>query len=144
MWHLWLIVAGIFFIIEMATAGFLIFWVGVGSLLAMCISFITDNILIQTTVFVLSSIVLIPLTKPLIKKYIDKGETVATNVYSSIGKTGVVIVDINTLDATGQVKVNGEVWSAKADTDIAKGTEVEILKVDGVKLIVKPKREVTV
>lgn len=43
------------------------------------------------------------------------------------------------LTELGQVKVNGEVWSAKAENDIQKGTEVEILRIDGVKLIVKPK-----
>ncbi len=139
MWYLWLIAAGIFFIIEIATVGFLIFWLGIGALFAMVASFFTDNLLIQTTVFVISSSVLIPLTKPIVNKYFDDGKTIATNAYSLIGKVGIVTTAINTLNSTGQVKVNGEIWSAKADEDIKQGTEVEILKIDGVKLIVKPK-----
>lgn len=139
MWYLWLIAAGIFFIIEIATVGFLIFWLGIGALFAMIASFFTDNLLIQTTVFVISSSVLIPLTKPIVNKYFDDGKTIATNAYSLIGKVGIVTTAINTLNSTGQVKVNGEIWSAKADEDIKQGTEVEILKIDGVKLIVKPK-----
>ena len=139
MWYLWLIAAGIFFIVEIATTGFLIFWLGISSILAMITSFITDSIFIQTAVFVISSVILIPLTTPFVKKYVDKGKTTATNAYSLIGKTGIVTVDINTLDATGQVKVNGEVWSAKSDNNIVKGTEIEVLKIDGVKLIVSPK-----
>lgn len=139
MWYLWLIAAGIFFIIEIATVGFLIFWLGIGALFAMVASFFTDNLLIQTTVFVISSSVLIPLTKPIINKYFDDGKTIATNAYSLIGKVGIVTTEINTLNSTGQVKVNGEIWSAKANEDIKQGTEVEILKIDGVKLIVKPK-----
>ena len=138
MWYIWLIAAGIFFIIEIATTGFLIFWLGIGSLLAMCTSFITDSLLIQTAVFVISSVILIPLTKPLIHKYIDKDKPIATNAYSLIGQLGIVTVDINTLESTGQVKVDGEIWSAKSDNNILAGTEVEILKIDGVKLIVKP------
>ena len=58
MWSFWLIVAGIFFIIEMATVGFLMFWLGIGSLLAMVASFITDSIVIQTVVFVIPSSIL--------------------------------------------------------------------------------------
>ena len=54
MWLIWLIAAGIFFIVEIATVGFLIFWLGIGSLLAMIVSFFTDNIIIQTAVFVFS------------------------------------------------------------------------------------------
>ena len=55
MWQFWLIAAGIFFIGEIITTGFLIFWLGIGSLLAMIVSFLTDNIIIQTAVFVVSS-----------------------------------------------------------------------------------------
>ena len=141
MWYIWLIAAGVFFVAEMITTGFLVFWLGIGSLLAMITSFITDSIFIQTAVFVISSVILIPLTKPLVKKYIDTGKSTVTNAYGVIGKTGIVTVDINTLDATGQVKVNGEIWSAKADTNIPKGTKVEVLKIDGVKLIVTSKVE---
>lgn len=142
MWYIWLIAAGVFFIAEIATTGFLIFWLGIGSLIAMITSFFTDSILIQTTIFVISSVILILLTKPIINKYVDKGESFATNAYSLIGKTGIVITSINTVEATGQVKVNGEIWSAKADTDIMQGTEIEVLKIDGVKLIVTPKVKV--
>ena len=139
MWSLWLIVAGIFFIIEIATTGFLIFWLGIGSLFAMITSFITDSIVIQTIVFVASSCILIPLTKPLADKLINK-KTVPTNSYSLINKRGIVIVDINPIESVGQVKVNGEIWSAKTEdgTLLAKGTEIEVIKIDGVKLIVSP------
>ena len=68
MWGVWLIAAGIFFIIEIATVGFLIFWLGIGALLAMIVSFFTSNIIIQTAVFVISSTILIFATKPLVNK----------------------------------------------------------------------------
>ncbi|MBQ3145894.1 MAG: NfeD family protein [Clostridia bacterium] len=139
MWSFWLIVAGIFFIIEMATVGFLIFWLGIGALLAMVTSFITDSIVIQTVVFVVISGILIPLTKPLADKFISK-KSVATNSYSLIGKHGIVLADINPIEATGLVKVNGETWSAKSEDGeiIPKDTQIEVLSIDGVKLIVSP------
>ena len=139
MWSLWLIAAGVFFIVEIATTGFLIFWLGIASIIAMLVSFLTENIIIQTVVFVISSCILIPLTKPLADKFISK-KTVPTNSYSLINKRGIVIVDINPIEAVGQVKVNGEIWSAKTEdgTNISKGTEIEVIKIDGVKLIVSP------
>ena len=139
MWILWLIAAGIFFIIEIATVGFLIFWLGIGALLAMITSFITDNIIVQTVVFVVTSSVLIPLTKPLADKFWNK-KPLPTNSYSLIGKHGIVIKDINNIQAIGQVKVNGEIWSAKSvdESTIEKDTEIEIIKIDGVKLVVSP------
>lgn len=139
MWCFWLIAAGIFFIVEIATVGFLIFWLGIGALLAMVTSFITDSIIAQTVVFVITSCILIPLTKPLADKFTSK-KTVATNSYSLINKHGIVTIDIDPIEATGQVKVNGEIWSAKTQDEsvISKGTEIEVLAIDGVKLIVSP------
>lgn len=139
MWCIWLIAAGIFFIIEIATVGFLIFWLGIGALLAMITSFITDNLVVQTAVFVVSSCMLIPFTKFFADKFTKK-ETVATNSYSLINKHGIVTSDINPLENIGQVKVNGEIWSAKTKDEsiLEKGTEIQVIKIDGVKLIVSP------
>ena len=139
MWILWLIAAGIFFVIEIATVGFLIFWLGIGALFAMITSFITDNIIVQTVVFVITSSVLIPLTKPLVDKFWNK-KPIPTNSYSLINKYGIVTKKINTIQGVGQVKVNGEIWSAKTENDIEieEGTEIKIIKIDGVKLVVEP------
>lgn len=139
MWYIWLILAGVFVIGEVLTAGFLIFWLGIGSLIAMAVSFITDNIIIQTTVFLISSVILILATKPLVKKF-AKVETTKTNAFSLIDKKGIVTKDISSINSTGQVKVEGELWSATGENDIEipKGTEVKIKEIKGVKLIVTP------
>ena len=137
MWLFWLVAAGIFFVGEIITVGFLIFWLGIAAVLAMLTSFFTENVVIQTAVFVISYIVLILLTKPLINKYISKDDKVATNAYRVIGKKGIVIKKIPA-DGIGQVKVSGEIWSATSNADIAEGTKVKILEINGVKLIVAP------
>ena len=140
MWYIWLIAAGVFFVSEMATEGFLICWLGAGAILAMLTSFICNNVFIQTLVFVVSSVLLILLTKPLVNKYMKNSKTVITNSNALIDKTGIVTIAIDSLEATGQVKVNGEIWSAKSEenTIIEKDTKVKILKIDGVKLVVAP------
>jgi membrane protein implicated in regulation of membrane protease activity len=140
MWQIWLIIAGVCLIIEIITTGFLVFWFSIGSLFAMIVSLFTDNIIIQTTVFVISSTILIFATKPFLKKFAKHDNTIKTNVYSIIGKTGIVVADIDPINSTGQIKVDGEVWSAISDKDISipKGTEVEIKEIKGVKAIVSP------
>lgn len=139
MWVFWLIAAGIFFIIEMATIGFLVFWLGIGALLAMVTSFITDSILIQSIVFIISSTLLLIFTRPLVDKFIKVPKEVKTNAYSIIGKKGIVISKINNIEGVGQIKIDGDVWSAKSatDEDIPENTEVEIVEIDGVKAVVK-------
>ena len=142
MWQIWLIAAGVFLILEIFTMGFLVFWLGIGCLLAMLISFVTDSIIIQTTVFVLSSGLLIFATKPLVKKFSEKDNT-KTNVYSLEGKKAIVIEDIEWSTGNGQIKIEGQVWSAKTSeqVNISKGTEVEIEKIEGVKAFVKPLKQ---
>lgn len=146
MWGIWLIVAGICFVIEMATVGFLIFWFGIGALIAMIVSFIfPNNLLLQTGIFVLSSTLLIFLTKPLIEKFTKNDKKVITNAYSIIGKKGIVTQSIDPTQGVGQIKVAGEVWSAKTldGSVIEKDTQIEITEIEGVKAIVKPIKTVT-
>ena len=141
MWYIWLIFSGLILIIEAMTAGFLIFWLSIGSLFAMITSFFTDNIFIQTSVFVISSTILIFATKPFVKKFTQAKSPIKTNVYSIIGKTGIVTQEINSIHSTGQIKVDGEVWSAIGENDssnIPKDSEVKILEVKGVKAVVTP------
>lgn len=139
MWYIWLIIAGIFLIFEIFTAGFLLFWLSIGALITMIVSFFTSNIAIQTAVFVVSSTILIFATKPFVKKF-AKTKTVKTNAFSIVGQNGIVIKDIDSINSKGQIKVDGEVWSAvgKNDINIEKGTEVEIVEIKGVKAIVTP------
>lgn len=141
MWQIWLIIAGICLIVEMLTVGFLVFWFAIGALVTMILSFFIDNIVIQTAVFIISSTILIFATKPFVKKFASSTPNVKTNVYSIIEKTGIVTQDINSIERTGQVKVDGEVWSAigENDSNIPKGTEVKVLEIKGVKAIVTPK-----
>ena len=139
MWQIWIIIAGVCLIGEILTSGFLIFWLSIGALIAMVVSFFVDNIIVQTAVFVISSAILIFATKPFVKKF-AKTKDVKTNAYSIIGKNAIVTKDIDSINGKGQIKVDSETWSAlgKDYMNIEKGTEVEVLKIDGVKAIVTP------
>ena len=84
------------------------------------------------------SVVVLLATKPLVKKYL-RPRIQATNADRCVGRTGVVLEDIDNLAATGQVRVCGSVWSARS-TDgapIAAGTTVVVDRIEGVKLMVR-------
>ena len=137
MWPFWLIIAGLCLVIEIYTVGFFIFWFGIGALFALLASFITNNLFIQIVVFLVTSSLLVILTKPLMKKFTKNEKTVPTNFFSLSGKQGIVTKKIDSDNSTGQVKVKGELWSAISDKDIEKDAKVKILGVDGVKLKVE-------
>ena len=103
----------------------------------MIVSFFTSNIFIQTAVFVIASTICLFATKPLVKK-ISRKKPVKTNAFSIIGRSAIVIKDIDPLKGKGQIKVDSEVWSAESEdeTPIAKHEEVKIVRIDGVKAVV--------
>lgn len=140
MWILWLILCGVFLIAEIFTISFLMFWPGIGAFLAFITSLLTDNIAIQIGVFVVSTTLMIIFTKPLIKKIFRNKDNTKMNKDSLIGKNAIVVKEIYTLESRGQVKVNGELWSAFTSDEnevIEKGATVYIEDLEGVKLKVK-------
>lgn len=136
-WTGWLILAGVCFVAEIATEGFLIFWFGVGALAAMGVSFFITNMFIQFATFVVVSTILTLCTRKLLSKIQPK--VTPSNVYTIIGKKAVVTVAIDPIKSLGQIKVEGDIWSAKTKDEeiIPEGTTVEILEIEGVKAVVK-------
>lgn len=137
MWQFWLIMAGLCIIIESITVGFFVFWFAIGALISLVVSLFIDNFLIQAIVFVIASSLLILFTKPLVKKFLNSPNTKPTNVYSIIGKEGIVLEDIDSINSTGKVKVEGELWSAIADENLEKDSKIKVIGIDGVKLKVE-------
>lgn len=140
-WQVWLIISGVCFILEIATVGFLIFWFGVAALITCLISLFVSNVIAQTVIFIILSIVLICLSRPFANKIGNKDQAV-TNSNAVVGKEGIVIKAINAVPGeVGQVKVSGDIWSAIANDYndvIPVGSTVKVLKIDGVKLLIDP------
>lgn len=72
MWQFWLVLSGIFFIIEIMTVGFLTFWFSIGALITMIVSLFCSNVVIQTIVFLITSVIFLFATKPFVQKFIRR------------------------------------------------------------------------
>lgn len=139
MWSIWLILSGVFFILETFTVSFLLFWPGVGAFVAFILAIIgIENLTIQIAAFCITSIILIVFMKPILQKFVKTTDH-PTNVNSIIGKRGNVLKPIDNVKGSGQVKIAGEVWTAIYETDeiIPIDTIVEVVSVIGVKVKVK-------
>lgn len=130
---LWLAAAVIFLIIEITTPSLVFACFVVGAIGSAVTSTMTESYLIQTAVFAVISIILIPLTRPLAKK-ITKPSPQVTNVDAMIGKTGVVVKSIDPSADVGQVRVEGQVWQAIAEESINEGTKIKVDRVTGARL----------
>ena len=137
-WAIWLILCGIFLLTEIFTVSFLMFWPGVGAFLAFIANILGFSLPVQIGVFAVSTALMIIFMKPIVKK-IFTTKDVPMNNNAIIGKQAIVIKEINNIESRGQVKVNGELWSAISSDDsvIEENSNVEITGIEGVKLKVK-------
>ena len=139
----WLAIFVILLIIEIVTMGLTTIWFAGGALAAMAAGLIGFGTGIQILVFLVVSVLLLVLTRPIAVKYFNQGRQ-RTNAESLIGQQALVLEDIDTLQAAGLVEVRGQEWSAKTDEPngrIAKNKVVVIEGIQGVKLIVREKEE---
>lgn len=132
----WLVIIIASLIMEALTFNLITIWIAIGGLAAYITSYITDNETIQIIIFFIVTIVTLLSTRRLVRKFIKNSEK--TNLDDVIGKKGIVTKDIVDEDV-GRVKVMGKSWSAISEDEksIKEGSKVEVLKIKGVKLIVK-------
>ncbi|MDO4748005.1 MAG: NfeD family protein [Eubacteriales bacterium] len=136
----WLVLTVLMVIIEACTTQLVSIWFAVGALSGCISALITEKIWIQVLVFVVVTVITLITTRPLAKRVNNKIKT-HTNSDRNIGKTALVVSDINNTDSVGQVKVSGSIWSAKSadNSVILKDSEVVVKDIEGAKLVVELK-----
>jgi membrane protein implicated in regulation of membrane protease activity len=133
----WVALVIIFALVEVFTLGLTTVWFAIAALIMVFLSLLNIPLSVQILIFLVISALLLIFTRPLaIKKF--KIGRVKTNVDSLVGKQALVIKAISEFDK-GEVKINGQIWSAHTadNSTIAEGTKCEVLRVEGVQLIVK-------
>ena len=125
--------AFVFFVVcEVATGTALVsIWLAIAALIAMFCAIAKLSFLTQCIVFVVSSIILLLLTRPVVKKLQNK--PVATNYELDVGKTAIVIEPIDNSVNKGRVTLEGTDWAARTEdgSKISEGTPVKVVRIDG-------------
>ncbi|WP_434797509.1 NfeD family protein [Terrisporobacter vanillatitrophus] len=134
----WLIVAVAFGIAELMTTSLTLVWFSIGALILMVLSTFIESIIIQIALFAAISITLLVIFT---KYFVDKDKTFKynTNLQGIEQKKGVVKVEILPY-MTGIVTLTGEDWTAISENNekIEAGQLVKVIRIEGVKLVVKP------
>lgn len=137
--YVWIALTIVFVIAEAATAQLTTVWFALGSVVALILAACgVKSLAVQIVVFIAVSAISLIATRPLVKKMLQK-RVVATNADRNIGETGITISEINNLEAKGEVKVKGVVWTARSENGevIPEGSKVRVKNIEGVKLIVE-------
>lgn len=138
-WILWLSLAVVFALFEAISPQLTTIWFAIASLISLAVSFIfPDNLLVQIIVFVVVSVILVLITRPLAKRFLT-GKKNRVNADRCLGEEGIVISEINNVKGEGQINTKGVIWTARSEDGeiIAIGEHVTILRIEGVKVIVR-------
>lgn len=135
-WAIWLMVVILLILIEAATVNLVSIWFIASGIITLFLSFLVSNFYIQFAVFVVLGIIFLVLTRPMLLK-MQKEKEIKMNLDRILGMTGVVTQKILP-NQTGEVKVDGKLWSAIASKKIEEGKMVTIKDRKSVKLVVEP------
>lgn len=135
----WLSVVILSVILEAATLTLVSIWFIPSALISMILAFCDVALWIQIVIFAVCSSLFLIFMKPIFTKVFAIKHT-ATNADAVIGEQAVVTEPINNLEGVGQVKVKGQIWTARSsDGNITyeKGDVLNVIAIEGVKLICK-------
>ncbi|MFZ9309443.1 MAG: NfeD family protein [Candidatus Nanopelagicales bacterium] len=135
----WLIAAGILMGIEIMTADLLFASLAVAAVAAAAAAMFTESGLIQGAIFAFFAIVSLAFLRPIALRNLRRQtKEQATNIDALIGADALVIEAVNS--RSGQVKIRGEVWSAKSTgEDLVVDEIAEVVSIDGATAIVQRK-----
>jgi len=134
---IWLIAGILLIIAELLSGDLFLLMVGVGALFGAGSAALTGNPFIDVAVFAVVSVGMLALVRPTLKRRFLSGPDIKTNTEALIGARAIVV---STVDGdVGQVKLAGDVWSARTMTDgepIAPGTSVTVVEISGATAVV--------
>jgi membrane protein implicated in regulation of membrane protease activity len=137
-WVIWMIAAGALAAGEIIVfTGFFLGPLAIAALLAAVAALIGGGVVVQLLVFILATIASLLFLRPIARRHLHTPARIRTGTAALVGAPAVVLerVDAN----GGQVKIGGEVWSARTydeDQVLEPGARAEVLKIDGATALV--------
>ena len=143
MWG-WAAMSIIFLIAELFTTGFFLVCFGIGAAAAAVLAYFGVDPFLQVATFIAVSAVAVLLTRPVVRQLNEQHR----NFVGSdrvLEKSAIVLAEINPALGSGLVRVDAEEWRAVSEDGriIAKDAIVEVLRIDGTRLVVRPSRATT-
>lgn len=143
-WIMWAVLGAILIVAEIFTAGFVLFWFGIGALAAAFAALVgVDSLAFQFLIFAVVSISLTAASRTIFVKYFSReqtGNSLKTGVDSLPGKIGTVVSSSRGALQEGAVKVFGSTWTAypaEGEEPLEAGERVMVEAVEGASIYVR-------
>jgi membrane protein implicated in regulation of membrane protease activity len=138
-WLLWLILAVVFGVGEMATLGFFLAPFAGGAAVAAVVSAAGVGFVGSLAVFLVVSLVLFGALRRVARLHKRMPPQIRTGTAALVGKPAMVLERIANDEGVGCVRIDGEVWTARAymdDETFEAGTRVQVVEIRGATALV--------
>ena len=136
-WVWWMIAAGVLAVGEIATMGFFLGPIAIAATLAAVVAVVGGGLAAQWIVFIAASLASLLVLRPIARRHLRTPAALRTGTAALVGSPAVVLERVDR--DGGQVKIGGEVWSARSyddDDAFEPGSRVEVMKIDGATALV--------
>jgi membrane protein implicated in regulation of membrane protease activity len=136
-WVLWMIAAGLLAVGEMFTLGFFLGPVAIAAVLAAIVALAGGGVALQWIVFIAVSAASLAVLRPIARRHLRTPMQLRSGTAALVGAPAIVLERVD--GRGGQVKIGGEVWSARSfdeDQAFEPGARVEVLEIEGATALV--------
>jgi membrane protein implicated in regulation of membrane protease activity len=137
-WVLWVIAAGVLAAGEvMASFTFIMGPIALAALVGAVVAAVGAPVGAQIAAFIVASVATLALLRPIARRHMRMPAQIRTGTDALLGAPAVVLERVD--QDSGQVKIRGEVWTARAydDDDVFEpGARVQVIKIDGATALV--------
>lgn len=133
-----MVLAAVFVVGEIFTAGFFLLWFGIGAAAAGLLALLGFGAGWQWVVFIVVSGVLFAISRRFAERF-TKTQPSGVGADRLIGRKGIVTEAIDNVKGSGRASVEGEDWRARSDTGevIPRGKRVEVVRMDGTHIVAR-------
>ena len=138
-WVIWLIVAVVFAVAEVINLSFFLFPFAIGAAGAAVVDLAGGGAAITWATFAVLTALSFTVVRPIARRHINMPPQLRTGTAALVGRSAVVLERIANDEGVGCVRLEGEVWTARAydeDRVFEAGTRVQVLEIRGATALV--------
>jgi membrane protein implicated in regulation of membrane protease activity len=138
-WLIWIVLAVVFAVGEIFSLSLFLAPFALGALLGAVADLVGAGDAVSTLVFVVSSMLLLGFVRPIARRHLRTPAQLRTGTAALVGQTAIVTERISNDEGQGAVKLEGEVWTARAydgDEIIDAGRRVHVIEIKGATALV--------
>ena len=141
-WVVWVIVAVLLGVLEVTTLTLVLGFFAGGALAAALVAALGGPVVLQVVSFLVVSLAMLGLIRPVVRRHMRPELGIRTGVAALVGQTAMVLERVDAHH--GQVKLAGEIWTARAydpSLVIEAGSPVSVMEIKGATALVYPSEE---